>query len=83
MLMAKSNNQIETTWNIKEQETAKLHLAEQIQSLLIHDEKVKDPEEIAGAFSTASLLTIAGNLNWHQEVRGDAISFFFFLRGLS
>jgi hypothetical protein len=46
------NNQIKTIWNIIKQQTGKLHLTEQIPSLLINDEKVKDLEEIAGAFNT-------------------------------
>jgi hypothetical protein len=43
-------------------------------SSLINDETVKDSEVIADAFNTF-LLTITENLNLHQEVRDDAISF--------
>jgi hypothetical protein len=43
------NNQRKTTWNVIKQETGKLHLTEQIPSFLMNDDKVKDPEEIAGA----------------------------------
>jgi hypothetical protein len=43
-------------------------------SLPINDDKVKDPEVIADAFNIF-FLTITENLNLHQEVRGDAISF--------
>jgi hypothetical protein len=35
-LIAKSDNKIKTTWNIVKQETGKIHLAEQMQSLLIN-----------------------------------------------
>jgi hypothetical protein len=55
-------------------ETAKLHLTEQIPSLLINDEKLKDSEVIAVVFNTI-FLSITENLNLFQEVRGDAISF--------
>jgi hypothetical protein len=55
-------------------ETGKLCQSEQIQSLLINDEKLKDSEGIADAFNT-SFLTITENLNLYQEVRGDAILF--------
>jgi hypothetical protein len=51
-LTAKSNNQIKTTWNIIKPETGKLHLTEQMPSLLINDQKVKDPEVIADVFNT-------------------------------
>jgi hypothetical protein len=71
-LIAKSDNQIKTIWNILKYETGKLHLAEQIPSLLIDDEEVKDPEVIADAFYF--FLRISENLNLHQEVRGDDIS---------
>jgi hypothetical protein len=50
--MAKSDNQIKTTWNIIKHETGKLHLTEQIPSILINEETAKDPEEIADAFNT-------------------------------
>jgi hypothetical protein len=43
-------------------------------SLLVNDENVKDSEVIAEAFNTF-LLTITENLNFHQEERGDDISF--------
>jgi aspartate aminotransferase-like enzyme len=62
-LIAKLNNHIKTTRkNIIKQGTGTLHLTEQIPSLLINDEKVMNPEEIAGAFNTF-FLTIAENLN--------------------
>jgi hypothetical protein len=51
-----------------------LHLTEQIPSLLVNNEKVKDLEVIADAFNTF-FLAITEKLNLRQEVRGDAISF--------
>ena len=50
--IAESDNQIKTTKNIIKHETRKSHLTEQIPSLLINDETVKDPGEIADAFNT-------------------------------
>jgi hypothetical protein len=49
-------------------------MAEQIPSLLINGEEIKNPEVIADASNTF-FLAITENLNLHQEVRGDAISF--------
>jgi hypothetical protein len=43
---------METTCNIIKHEVGKLHLTEQISSLLTNDEEVKDPEGIADAFNT-------------------------------
>jgi hypothetical protein len=40
----KSDNQIKITWNIIKHETEKLHLTEQIPSLLMKGENVKDPD---------------------------------------
>jgi hypothetical protein len=60
-LTAKSDKQIKTTWNIIKHETGKLCLTEHIPSLLINDDKVKDLEVIADAFSTF-FLTVTENL---------------------
>jgi hypothetical protein len=73
-LTAKLDNQIKTTWNIIKHETGKLCLTEQIPSLLIKNEKVKDPEVNADAFNIF-FLTITENPDLHQEVRSNAISF--------
>jgi hypothetical protein len=70
-LTAKSNTQIKATRNIIKHEIGKLHLTQQIPSLLIDNEKLKDPEVIAHAFNTV-FLEITENLNLCQEVRGDA-----------
>jgi hypothetical protein len=53
-------------------ETGKLHLTEQIPSLI--NDEVKEPEVISNAVNTL-FLTITENRNLHQEVRGDAVSF--------
>jgi hypothetical protein len=50
-LIAKSDNKIKTTWNIVKRETGKIHLAEQMPSLLINNEKVKGPVTVANAFN--------------------------------
>jgi hypothetical protein len=52
-LIAKSDKETKTTWNILviKHERGKLHLTEQIPSLLM-SQKSKDPETIANAFST-------------------------------
>jgi hypothetical protein len=50
-LMAKSDNKIKTTRNIVKRETGKIHLAEQMPSLLINNEKVKYPVTVANAFN--------------------------------
>jgi hypothetical protein len=63
------DNQIKTIWNIIKHKTGKLYLTEQIPFLLI-----KDPEELLMP-SVLFFLTFTENLNLHQEVRGDAISF--------
>jgi hypothetical protein len=51
-LIAKSDNKIRTTWNIIKHESGKLQQTEQIPSVLINGDKVKDPEIIADAFNT-------------------------------
>jgi hypothetical protein len=72
-LIAKSDK-TKTMWNIIKHETGKLHLTEQIPSLLINDENIKDPKVITLAFNNFSL-TITQNLNVHQKVKCDDISF--------
>jgi hypothetical protein len=64
-LIAKSDNQTKRTWNVVKHETWKLHLTEQIQSLLRNNEKVKDPEVV---------VIITENINLHEKMRGYAIS---------
>jgi hypothetical protein len=73
-LIAKSDNKIKTTWNITKCQSGKLHLTEQIPSVLINSEKINDPQIIAYAFNTF-FLQITENLSLHQEECGDVISF--------
>jgi hypothetical protein len=66
------DNWIKTTWNIIKREIGKCYLTGQIPSLTNYE--VKEPEVISDAVN-ALILTTSENLNLHQEVRGDAISF--------
>jgi hypothetical protein len=54
--------------------TGKIHLTEQMPSLLTNNEKVKDPRTMAFAFINF-FLTITESLNLHQAGREDAVSF--------
>jgi hypothetical protein len=72
--MAKFDNKIKTTWNIIKQETGKLHVTEQMPSLLMNDEEIKDPEKVSNVFNSF-FLSIAENLNLHQVGKDDPISF--------
>jgi hypothetical protein len=56
--IAKSGNTIKTTWNIIKKETEKIHSTKQMTSLFKKNEKVRDPEIVADAFSS-SFVTIA------------------------
>jgi hypothetical protein len=56
-------------------ETGKIHLTEQMPSLLINNEKVKDPEKIADVFNSF-FQTIVESLNLHQVGKEDAILIF-------
>jgi hypothetical protein len=51
-LIAKSDNQVKTRWNIIKQGTGKIHVTEQMPSLLINNEKIKDPEKVADVFNS-------------------------------
>jgi hypothetical protein len=42
-LIAKSSNEIKTTWNIIRKETRKVYTVEQVPKLIVNDEKFKDP----------------------------------------
>jgi hypothetical protein len=50
-LIAKSDNKIKTAWNIIRRKTGKIHLTENMPSLLTNNEKVKDPGTEANAFN--------------------------------
>jgi hypothetical protein len=56
------------------QETGKTHVTEQMPSLLINDEKIKDPEKVTDVFNSF-FLSVAENLNLHQVGKEDPISF--------
>jgi hypothetical protein len=60
--------------NIRKQETRKIHVTEQMPSLLINYEKIKDPEQFATVFNNF-FLSIAEHLNLHQVGKEDPISF--------
>jgi hypothetical protein len=62
--IVKSYNKIKTTWNIMEQGTGKIHVTEQMPSLLINDKKIKEPEKVADV-SSSFFLSISENLNLH------------------
>jgi len=72
--MAKFDNKIKTTWNIIKQETGKLHVTEQMPSLLMNDEEIKDPEKVSNVFNSF-FLSIAENSYLHQVVQEYPISF--------
>jgi len=67
-LIAKSNKKIRTTWNIINKETGKVHLVEQVPTLLVNDEKLKDPTDVANAFNNF-LITITEKLNIQQIIQ--------------
>jgi hypothetical protein len=73
--IAKSDDKIKTTRNIIKQETGKILVTEQIPSLLINDEKIKDPEMVSDVFNNL-FLSIAENLKLHQVGKKDRIYFF-------
>ena len=71
-LIAKFNNKIKTTLNIIQKETEKVLSVEQVPSLLVNDEKLKDPTNVANAFNKF-FITINEKLNIQQREKGDAI----------
>ena len=72
-LIAKSSNKVKTTWNIIKKETGKLHPTEQIPSLVMGNENLKEPESLANTFNNY-FLTVAEQLNVQKSEKGDAIS---------
>jgi ribosomal protein L33 len=46
-LIAKSSNEIQTTWNLIKNETGKVQPTEQVPSLLVKNEKLKNPTIVA------------------------------------
>jgi hypothetical protein len=72
-VIARSSNKVKTTWNIIRKETGKLHPTEQIPSLVVGNEKLKEPKSMANAFNNY-FLTVAEKLNVQKFEKGDAIS---------
>jgi len=72
-LIAKSNNKIRTTWNIIKKETETVHSVEQVPTLLVNDEKLRDPTHMANAFNNF-FIKITEKLHIQQIGKGDAIS---------
>jgi hypothetical protein len=73
-LIAKSSNKVKTTWNIIKKETGKVHPTEQVPSLVVSNEKLKDPQIMANAFNNFFLI-LTEKLNVQKFEKGDAISF--------
>ena len=71
-LTAKSNNKIKTTLNIILKETGKVLSVEQVPSLLVNDEKLKDPTNVANAYNKF-FIRITKKLNIQRKEKGDAI----------
>jgi hypothetical protein len=53
-LIAKSHSKTKPTWNIVKRETGKIHLIDEMQSLLTKTEKIKDIGTFANAFNNFS-----------------------------
>jgi len=49
--VTKSNNNIKITWEIIKKETGKVHSVKEVPTLLVNDEKLKDPTNVAIAFN--------------------------------
>jgi len=49
--ITKSNNNIKITWEILKKETGRVHSVEQVPTLLVNDEKLKDSTNMATAFN--------------------------------
>jgi hypothetical protein len=50
-LIVKSNNKINTTLNITKKETGNVRSVEHVPTLLVNDEKLKDPIDVATALN--------------------------------
>jgi ribosomal protein L33 len=73
-LIAKFSYKVKTTWNIIKKETGKVHPTEQVPSLVVSNEKLKDPKSMANAFSNF-FLTVTEKLNVQKFQKGGATSF--------
>jgi len=66
-LIAKPNSKIKTAWTIINKEARKVHSVEQVPNLLVNDEKLKDPTNMANALNNF-FITITEELNiQHRE----------------
>lgn len=72
-LTAKSDNEIRSTWNIKNC-LGKIRLTEEMPTILAYNEKVKDPKKVADAFKSF-FLTASESFNLHQVRKEDVIFF--------
>ena len=72
-LAAKSSNEIKTTQNIIRRETRKVYSVEWVPTLLVNDEKFKDPTDVANAFNKFFII-VTEKLNIQQTEKGKAIS---------
>jgi hypothetical protein len=59
----KYNHKTKTTWSILLKETRKVHSVEQILTLLVNDEKLKDPSNEAKTFNNF-FITILENITF-------------------
>jgi hypothetical protein len=72
-LTAKSSNKVKTTWNIIKKETRKAHPTEQVPSVVVNNEKLKDPKSMAANACNNFFLTVTEKLNIQKFEEGDAI----------
>ena len=56
------------TWIIINKQTGKVHLIEQVPTVLVNDEKLKDPTDMANAFNNF-VITITEKLNNQQIIQ--------------
>jgi carbamoylphosphate synthase large subunit len=57
------------TWIIINKQTGKVHLIEQVPTVLVNDEKLKDPTDIASSFNNF-VTTIIEKLDIQHIVKG-------------
>jgi hypothetical protein len=64
---------IKTTWNITKKETENIHSVQHVPTLLVNNEKLKDPKNLANGFNNF-FIEITKKLNIQQLEKGNAIS---------
>ena len=72
-LLAKSDNKIKTTWNIIQKEMGKVYAVEEVPTLHVNNEQLKDPTKMANAFNTF-FVAVSEESNIQQIEKRDAIS---------